>query len=189
MNWRNTRQGYGSISILLHWLVAVAVVGLFGLGIWMVDLGYYDPWYQRAPDIHRSIGVLLFAVLLLRLAWRYGNPAPAPLGKAWEQKSARLVHLLLYLLILALTVSGYLISTADGRAIDVFGLFSVPATLSGLEQQEDIAGEIHEILAWILIALSALHALAALKHHFIDHDATLKRMLGTRHASITPEKE
>jgi cytochrome b561 len=181
MTWRNTRHHYGWISILLHWLVAVAVIGLFGLGIWMVDLGYYDPWYQRAPDIHKSIGILLFAVMLARLAWRRGNPRPQPLGKPWEQKSAELVHGLLYLLLLALMLSGYLISTADGRAIEVFGLFSVPATLSGLERQEDIAGAVHEYLAYTLMGLTALHALAALKHHFIDRDPTLKRMLGARH--------
>jgi cytochrome b561 len=76
-------------------------------------------------------------------------------------------------------LSGYLISTADGRAVEVFGWFSIPATLSGLENQEDIAGEIHEWLAFTLIGLVMLHALAATKHHFINRDATLKRMLGT----------
>ncbi len=189
MTWRNTPDGYGWISILLHWLVAAAAIGLFGLGLWMVELGYYDPWYQRAPAIHKGIGVLLFAVLLLRLGWKYRNSTPRPLGRPWEQTSARLVHPLLYLLLLALIASGYLISTADGRAIDVFGLFSVPATLSGLEHQEDIAGEVHEVLAYALIALTVLHALAALKHHFVDRDATLQRMLFSRRATTPSEKE
>ena len=76
----------------------------------------------------------------------------------------------------AIMLSGYLISTADGRAIEVFSWFEVPATLSDIDGQEDIAGDIHEILAWTLIVLVALHALAALKHHFIDKDTTLKRM-------------
>ncbi len=175
--WRNTHNSYGWISIFLHWLVALAVTGLFALGLWMVDLGYYDPWYQRAPDIHRSIGVLLFAVMLARLAWRYLNPRPEPSGTALQKKAASLVHRLLYLLMYLLMLSGYLISTADGRAIDVFGLFRVPATLSGLENQADIAGKIHQLLAFGLIGLASLHALAALKHHFIDHDRTLRRML------------
>jgi cytochrome b561 len=74
-------------------------------------------------------------------------------------------------------LSGYLISTADGRAIDVFNLFSVPALVSGFDNQEDIAGLVHQIIAYSLIALVVLHALAALKHHFIDRDRTLKRML------------
>jgi cytochrome b561 len=75
-------------------------------------------------------------------------------------------------------LSGYLISTADGRGLEVFDWFSVPATLSGLDRQEDIAGEVHLYLAWTVIVLAALHALAALKHHFIDRDPTLMRMLG-----------
>lgn len=175
--WRNTHNNYGWISIVLHWLVALAVTGLFALGLWMVDLGYYDPWYQRAPDIHRSSGVLLFAVMLARLAWRYLNPRPDPGGTALQKKAASLVHRLLYLMMYLLMLSGYLISTADGRSVDVFGLFSIPATLSGLENQADIAGKVHQLLAFGLIGLASLHALAALKHHFIDHDRTLRRML------------
>jgi cytochrome b561 len=75
-------------------------------------------------------------------------------------------------------ISGYLISTADGRAISVFGWFEVPALITSIPDQEDIAGLIHEYLAWGLVIFSGLHALAALKHHFIDRDPTLKRMLG-----------
>ena len=74
--------------------------------------------------------------------------------------------------------SGYLISTADGRGVSVFGLFEVPASLTGIPDQEDVAGVLHEWLAWGLIILAGLHALAAIKHHFIDRDATLSRMLG-----------
>jgi cytochrome b561 len=95
-----------------------------------------------------------------------------------ERLLASSAHALLYVLLFAVMLAGYLISTADGRAIDVFGLFSVPATLTAIENQEDIAGEIHLVLAIVLVSLAAVHALAALKHHFIDRDRTLKRMLG-----------
>jgi len=179
--WRNTHDSYGRVSIILHWLVAIAVPALFVLGLWMVELDYYHPWYKRAPDLHRSIGVLLFGVMLLRLAWRYSNPRPRPAGSAWQSQAATLAHRLLELLMFASLLSGYLISTADGRAIEVFGLFSVPATLSGLENQADIAGTTHEWLAFGLIGLASLHALAALKHHFVDHDSTLLRMLSSTH--------
>jgi cytochrome b561 len=175
--WRNSRNSYGLVSISLHWLVALAVIGLFALGVWMVELTYYDPWYKTGPDLHRSIGLTLFAVMLLRLAWRLLNTRPQAEGKPWEQKLAGIVHSLLFVLLFLVMISGYLISTADGRAIDVFGLFSVPALISGREQQEDIAGQAHQILAYGLIALVALHAMAALKHHFIDRDQTMKRML------------
>jgi cytochrome b561 len=178
--WRNTLNSYGWVSIVLHWLVAITVTGLFALGLWMVALTYYDPWYRLAPDLHKSTGVLLFFVMLARLAWHMANPRPRLSGAPWEQRAARLTHGLLYLFLYALMVSGYLISTADGRAIDVFGLFDIPATLTG-KRQEDTAGLVHEVLAYSVIALATLHALAALKHHFIDHDNTLKRMLGTKH--------
>jgi cytochrome b561 len=181
MRWCDTHDRYGLISIALHWLVAAAVMGLFMLGLWMVELGYFHPWYQRAPDIHRSIGVMLFAMMLVRVAWRYTNPRPVALGSVSQRKAAAWMHGLMVVLMYLLVVSGYLISTADGRGIDVFGLFSVPASISGLQNQADIAGEVHELLAFTLIALTILHALAALKHHFVDRDQTLKRMLTIRH--------
>jgi len=91
---------------------------------------------------------------------------------------SKLGHLALYAGLFALMISGYLISTADGRGIEVFGLFEVPATLTTIPDQEDVAGVVHEYLAWGLVIFAGLHALAALKHHFIDRDATLVRMLG-----------
>lgn len=180
MMWRNTQDGYGLVSIVLHWLVALTVTGLFVLGLWMVDLGYYHPWYQRAPDIHKSVGVLLFAIMLARLVWRYTNPRPETFGSIAERKVAAWVHRIMYALMYLLMLSGYLISTADGRGIKVFDLFAVPASLSGGQIQADVAGKVHEWLAYALIALATLHALAALKHHLVDRDETLTRMLGIR---------
>lgn len=179
---RNTTASYGWIAIVLHWLVAIAVIGLFALGLWMVELSYYDPWYRTAPDIHKGIGILLFLVMLGRLLWRLINPRPLPEPgmRRVERILASAAHGALYLLIFAVMLAGYLISTADGRAIDVFGLFSVPATLRGIENQEDIAGEVHLVLAITLISIAGLHALAALKHHFWNRDRTLRRMLGIK---------
>ena len=177
MQWRNSAGGYGVISIAAHWLIAVGVIGLFALGWWMVDLTYYDPWYNQAPAIHKAVGILLFVLLVGRLAWRWSNPRPRPLGRPVERRIATLVHGLFYLLLFAVMIAGYLISTADGSAIDVFGLFAVPATISNLPQQEDIAGNIHRWLAWAVMGLTAFHAAAALKHHLVDRDRTLLRML------------
>ena len=188
MPLRNDRQRYGWISISLHWLVAAAVIGLFALGLWMVDLGYYDPWYRTGPDIHRSIGILLFAVMLVRLLWRWLSPPPAslPTHQRWETLLAHLAHWALYLLLFVAMVSGYLISSADGSSVSVFGGFSVPSLTGHQSGLEDIAGDIHEVAVWSLIVLAGLHALAALKHHFLDRDDTLRRMLGLSPRHPTP---
>jgi cytochrome b561 len=180
MHIRNTSSSYGAVAIFLHWLVALAVFGLFALGYWMVDLTYYHEWYKRAPDIHRSIGILLLAVMVIRLVWRGVNVSPsAPAGhKRWEVRSARLAHALLYVLIFVAMVSGYLISTADGSSISVFGWFEVPSVTGSTEKMEEPAGTVHYWATWSIIGLSVIHAAAALKHHFIDRDNTLRRMLG-----------
>jgi cytochrome b561 len=156
------------------------VFGLFALGLWMVGLDYYDSWRKVGPDLHKSIGITLFAAMVVRLAWRLISPPPPPLDSYSKvtRIGAHLVHLLLYAALFAVMVAGYLISTADGVGIPVFGLFEVPALVSGLPGQADTAGTIHLYLAWAIVVTAVLHGLAALKHHFIDHDVTLKRMLG-----------
>ncbi len=180
MKWHNSSSQWGWLAITIHWITAVTVFGMFALGVWMVDLTYYDGWYRKGPALHKSIGITLFLLTLLRLLWRLKNITPDALAthKTWERKAAGAVHILLYLLLFMVMISGYLISTADGRGIELFGLFEIPATLHGIEQQEDIAGLIHLILASTLIGTLLLHAGAALKHHFVDRDRTLKRMLG-----------
>jgi len=178
MIWRNTKDSYGLVTIGLHWIIAIAIAVLLPLGLWMTGLDYYDPWYRKGPDLHRAIGILVGTMVLIRLSWRVGNTSPAPLqAPGWESNAAQAVHRLLYLLPLLLVLSGYLISTADGRSVDVFGWFEIPATVQGIAGQEDIAGEVHFILAMILLAVVVLHAGAALRHHFILKDATLRRIL------------
>jgi len=175
----NTPKRYGWISILLHWLVALAVIGLYPLGLYMVDLGYYDSGYNFYPHLHRSLGLLLAFVVLVRLTWKLLNPSPQLLvEKSWERLAAKAGHLLLYVLLLTVLASGYLFSTADGRSIQVFDWFSVPAIPWLATRQEDLAGEVHFYAATSLVVLAGIHALAALKHHFIDRNSTLKRMLG-----------
>lgn len=189
MALKNTPQGYGLVSISLHWLMAVGILGLALLGLWMTDLTYYSPWYRIAPFWHKSVGILLAVLLLVRLVWRWSNPRPAHLSShtRWETRLASLVHGLLYLLLLVILLSGYLISTARGQGISVFGWFELPALISGLPQQADRAGAVHYWAAMLLLGLVGLHALGALKHHLIDRDNTLRRMLGLR--PRTPTKE
>lgn len=172
----DTRGGYGVPSRLIHWIMAIGVLFLFGLGLWMVDLDYYSPYYTLAPHIHRSVGILLLILLVFRFGWRLVNTHPDDGDlTAFERVAARVVHWGFYPLLIGLMVSGYLISTADGHPIEVFDWFSVPSIYErkGLE---DTAGEVHEVLAYLTIALVALHSAAALKHHFIDRSRTLARM-------------
>lgn len=183
---KNSLSTYGLIAIFLHWLMALGVFFMFGLGLYMVELSYYDAWYKGSLDLHKSIGIVLFIVYCLRLLWRMVNLAPAfPPAKnkfeKFEHSAAHVAHWFLYLLLPVLMFTGYLISTADGRGVWVFELFEVPAITAFIENQEDVAGEIHLILAWCLIGMVAVHVAAALKHHFINKDDTLKKILGLKH--------
>lgn len=181
--FKNTENGYGLIAISVHWLVAIVIIGMFALGLWMVGLDYYSEWYKTGPNIHRSTGVLLALVMVFRFTFKLLNATPKALpgSKPWEHRIAVTVHRLFYFLFLLITIAGYLISTADGRPVDVFGWFEIPATITFIENQEDIAGDFHYYLALSLIILASIHGLAALKHHFIDKDATLIRMLRVQH--------
>ena len=185
MQWKNSPLQFGHISVLVHWLVAVVFYAMFALGLWMVGLGYYDGWYHRAPELHKSIGACVFAVMVFRLVWRFVSPPPSPLKSysAATRMGAWLAHLVLFIGLFTILISGYLISTAEGQPISVFGWFEIPATLFGLNQQADIAGVIHLWVAWGIVIVSILHGLAALKHHFIDRDTTLTRMLGQQQRS------
>ena len=173
---RDTAGGYGLVSRLLHWLMALAIVAMFGLGLWMVDLDYYSPYYNSAPNLHKSVGIVLLVALALRFGWRLANVRPNDDDLTpFERTAARIVHWGFYPLLLALMVSGYLISTADGRPIDVFGLFSVPSPGEN-KGLETVAGNIHAYLSYVVIALAAVHTAAALKHHLIDRGRSLTRM-------------
>ncbi len=182
MQLRNTSTRYGWVSIVIHWSVALVVFGLFGLGLWMVGLDYYSMWRKDAPDLHKSIGITLFAVMLVRIVWRLLSPPPPVLASysRMTRIGAAFGHAFLYLGLFAVMIAGYLISTADGVGIPVFGLFEIPAVVSGLPDQADVAGLVHLYLAWVLVVFAGLHGVAAFKHHFIDRDATLVRMLGRK---------
>ncbi|WP_447528562.1 cytochrome b [Vreelandella sp. TE19] len=180
--WRNTRSGWGLMSISFHWLSALTIVGLFILGWWMTGLGYYDSWYNQGPWVHRSIGILLLFVTLARLIWRVCQPTPDGEGSRFERMAAHVGHIGLYMLLLLVMLSGYLISTANGRGVSVFGWFEVPAFLAGLPNQASLAGDIHWYSAVTLIVIAAGHALAALKHHWLGRHKTLVRMLNPAHS-------
>lgn len=174
---KNSDRHYGWLAIVFHWLSFCVLVGMFILGVWMVDLDFYSPWYHDAPHYHKSVGLLFSLFILARVIWRWCQPLPQPLIQGWQATLAHFVHQLLYLLFFTIFISGYLISTADGRGIELFNWFAVPALEPLITNQEDLAGFWHQWFAYSLIALVGFHALAALKHHFINKNMTLVRML------------
>lgn len=188
MRIRDRRDGYGLVTILLHWATMITVIGLYALGLWMVELDYYHRWYNDAPAIHKSVGMLLLAALIVALLWRLGNRRPdaLPAMPAWQRCAATLAHLLLALLLFAVCLSGYLLPTAAGRGIAVFNWFDAPALLQLDDRQAQWAGAAHRYLSHALVVLAGVHALAALKHHFLDRDATLRRMLNPNQKRETP---
>jgi cytochrome b561 len=187
---RDTSRGYGIVSRLFHWVMAVAIFGMFALGLWMVRLDYYSPYYNSAPDFHRSFGILLLIALLARWLWRATNPKPDADGLTpFEHKVSYAVHWGFYVLLLGLMISGYLISTPDGAPIDVFGWFNVPSIIQ-MKGLEDQAGYVHRLVAYGVIALAVVHSVAALKHHFIDRSEILSRMWsGPSGPTANPKEE
>ncbi len=174
----NAVKNYNWVARAIHWISALAIIGMFSVGLWMVDLSYYSQWYRTAPHWHKSVGILLALLTVLRLVWKVVTVSPVIEGSAIVKVAAKIGHFVMYLLLFVLFTSGYLISTADGRSIDVFNWFAVPGLGALFENQADLAGEIHFYVAWALIVLAVIHVLAALKHHFIDKDNTLRKMIG-----------
>ena len=178
----NSNKYFDKLTILLHWVMALLIFFLFGLGLYMVDLSYYDPWYRGSTALHKSIGVGVFLLLFLRLIWRlmqgknFGPSHSTEEFSGIEKKLARTMHICLYLLMATICISGYMISTAGGRELEVFYLFKLPALPIEIAEQEDLAGWWHFYLAWGIIIMVIGHTLAALKHHFLDKNNVLRSM-------------
>lgn len=177
-------QFYHPLQRFLHWLMALLIPALFGLGLWMTGLDYYSQWYKSAPDLHKSVGVLLALMLVLRWLALLWLGKPVGQGSQLQQNIATLVHGSLYGLLILILLTGYLISTEDGRPISVFSWFALPAAGKLFDNQADLAGAAHYWLAWTLIGLVVLHVAGAIKHHVIDKDDTLNRMTGRQRPSI-----
>lgn len=180
---KHSLHHYDYVSIVLHWLMGFGLIAVYFLGLYMVKLDYYDAWYNQAPALHISIGLLLSVLLVIRIVWVYSQlnsahikPRPTEPKKAL-QLLAKLAHLCLYLITLLLMISGYLITTPQGQGIGLFNIIEIPASYSVNAEQSEFLGTAHDILASLFIMMVSLHTIAALWHHFIFKDNTLKRML------------
>jgi len=194
----NQSTRYTKTAVVLHWLIAICIFGMFALGWFMSELPKEAPkqmaydlfdWgiytinlaEEASPrtfyfNLHKSIGITILALIAFRLFWRITHKAPAILTsyKAWERKLATGVHHLLYLLMVALPATGLIMAIASKYGVKWFGL----ELIGGLDNKDlrDIFKEAHEIIGVIILLVLVLHIVGALKHHFIDKDDTVKRM-------------
>lgn len=176
---RNTHKGYGVVSKLLHWLIAFGILGLTALGWWMVDLTYYDAWYNKSTELHRAIGIVVLVLATVFVIWKAFSPSPGLQAELapWEKFGARVAHGLLLLAMFAIPITGYVISTSAESGFTFFGLFEIPAVFPKSEAARDLAITLHYYITYGLLAVIAAHAGAAIKHQFIDKHGTLRRIL------------
>ena len=191
MSLKNTTDRWGGISQLLHWTIAVLILTIGAVGLLMGELPRSPKWFW-VYTAHKSLGLTVLALVLVRIGWRLyaGAPRPVPGTPRLQALLASATHGAIYLLILALPLSGWIYDSANAlRPFRWFGLVEVPKLVAPDEALAASAHGAHEWLFWLLMALVAGHAGAALYHHFIQRDATLARMLPRRWITASPAKD
>jgi cytochrome b561 len=177
----NSADRYGVVSRLLHWVMAVLILAMIGLGASMTDLDQGDPLRPQLFSLHKAVGITLLALALLRLFWIIASCPPAlPAAlKRWEIMLSKTTKGLLYVLMLATPIAGYLMSSAAGEPVSYFGLFEIPGLIGKNHDLQEALGEVHGFFAFSILTLSGLHVAGAIKHRMIDKDPeadVLKRM-------------
>lgn len=169
---------YSAPTIALHWLVFMLVCCVWALGQYMSELPF-SPQKLRYISYHKWVGVTVFALVLMRLAWRiYRPPPPLPVSLSpLERRAAAVVYTLFYVLLVAIPITGWLYSSAAGVPTVWFGLLQLPDVLQRDKAVADALRQVHSSLNWALLILVGGHVLFALKHHFVDRNDVLSRML------------
>ena len=175
---KNTENSYGTVAKFLHWIIALAIITLITVGFIMSAM---DPTPEKYElyGMHKASGVVVLMLITLRLLWKFSNKAvqpPAGLPRLLIL-AAKAGHFLLYIFMIMMPVSGVLMSRFGGHDVNVFNLFVIPAAAEKTPQLAGLFHEIHVIGIWAFIAVIVLHFGAALYHHFIRNDNTLKRMM------------
>ena len=183
---QSVSQRYGDVAVIFHWLIAFLIIGLLAVGKYMTSLEPDDPVRFQLTQWHKSFGLTVLFLSVLRLLWRFTHRPPADLASipSWQQSIAGIAHTLLYLLLFALPITGWIMSSASPLNIDtvLFNVITIPHLppfdqLPNKAQIAEAFHEYHELASHILIAILLAHIGAALKHHIIDKDVTLVRML------------
>jgi cytochrome b561 len=174
-------QRYTRTAMALHWISAALIVCGFCLGLFMIGLEF-SPTKFRLYAVHKWIGITVFLVAAARLAWRAVYPAPPllPTMPAWQKQAARMTQVFLYTLMLAIPISGWIYSSATGVSVVYLGLFPLPDLIPKDREQAKVLLLVHKTLNFTLAAVVTLHGAAALRHHFVDRDGVMARMLPGR---------
>jgi cytochrome b561 len=169
---------YSNPAIALHWLIALLIFTGFGLGLIMTDIPGLTPAKLRYYSYHKWIGVTVFWLVVMRVAWRLTHRPPAlPPMSAWQRVSANIAHYALYVLMIVIPLSGYLYSYAAGVPVRYFGLVELPPLITPNPAHKDALKNVHIYLNYLMATLVTIHILATLWHQFIQHDGLLRRML------------
>lgn len=175
----NTDSSWGAPAKLLHWVIAALIAAQFALG-WLAAGWRLSPLKLNLFVWHKSLGMLVLALVVLRLLWRLANPTTPALPAdtpAWERAAARLSHALLYVIMLAMPLIGWVISSASGVPFRIFWRIPLPALVAVDKQTADLASLAHFWLGMVFAALLVVHVFAALRHHFVKRNDVLTRML------------
>lgn len=168
---------YSGPAIAAHWIIALLILAAFPLGVYMHDLPL-SPNKLKLYSYHKWIGITVLLLFVPRLLWRITHRPPAALpAPAWQHRIAELTHVLLYVLMFAVPLSGWLMSSAKGFQTVYFGVLPIPDMLDKNKEIGDLLALVHKSLNLLFVAVLAGHIGAALKHHFIDKDDILTRML------------
>ncbi len=186
MKIKNTKESYGAVARGLHWLTALIILGIILAGLYMTTLPNSPDKFQIYA-LHKSFGLLVLWLVGFRLLWRSFNEQPEAhtSHKLWERLSAKIAHLLLYIAMIAMPLSGWLMSSAGEYPVPFFG-FQMPDLVGKNPDLAKLMHQTHQLLSYILIGVIGLHGLGALKHHFIDKDSTLVRMMANPMRHIGP---
>jgi cytochrome b561 len=168
---------YTPTAVALHWLSAALILCGFAIGLWMTRLAL-SPLKLQWYSYHKWIGITVFLIAVCRLVWRWRHPVPPPVPMPeWQRRAAAATHAALYVLMLAIPVSGWIYSSASGVSVVWLGLVPLPDLVGKDKALAAVLKVVHTGLNYTLLALVSVHMGAALKHHFVDRDGTLARML------------
>lgn len=174
---KNTIDRFGMVAIFLHWIMALLILALIGLGLYMTRIPI-SAEKLKLYGWHKEFGILALMLVIVRLTWRLVNTTPALLSlPSWERWAARAAHRTFYLLMFIVPISGWLLTSAAGLPVSFFGWFLLPNLISASEANRLLYTEIHEWLSYALIAVFCLHVSAALKHYFINKDDIMQRII------------